>query len=104
VQITFTPSGGDEKVWLNGFEVDGPPPAAEISFPAPRHLDERIESEDGKFDASWTAAKISSPKYNIYLGKTDTDLELVSAEQDGTTVTFEGDISCKSLGNATTKL
>ena len=93
VQITFTPSGADDKVWLNGFEIDGPPPAAQISFPIPRHLDERVESEDGRFSASWAAAKISSPKYNIYLGKTESDLELVGFEQDATAVIFDGEVS-----------
>ncbi|KFA68598.1 hypothetical protein S40285_10437 [Stachybotrys chlorohalonatus IBT 40285] len=90
VEVTFTPSGADSKAWINGFEVDGPAPSTQISFPSPRNLDERIQSDDGDFEASWTAANVSCPRYNVYLGTTQEGLERISSSQTGTDVTFQG--------------
>lgn len=92
VEVTFTPSGADSKAWINGFEVDGPAPSTQISFPSPRNLDERIQSDDGDFEASWTAANVSCPRYNVYLGTTQEGLERISSSQTGTDVTFQGKI------------
>ncbi|KFA74063.1 hypothetical protein S40288_11001 [Stachybotrys chartarum IBT 40288] len=90
VAVTFTPSGADSKAWINGFEVDGPAPSSQISFPSPRNLDERIQSDDGDVGASWTAANVSSPRYNVYLGTTPEGLERISSSQTGTEFTFQG--------------
>ncbi|KAI9170625.1 putative pectate lyase C [Paramyrothecium foliicola] len=89
LEITYTPTGADNKVWLNGFEIDGPPTAAQISFPVPIHLDERIHAVDGKFEASWEAAKLPSAKYNVYLGTEETDLKLVGENLADTKVSFK---------------
>ncbi|KAL5335709.1 hypothetical protein BJX70DRAFT_390527 [Aspergillus crustosus] len=70
VEIIYTPSGGDGRVYLNGFEIDTPALGKQISFPTPSNRDERLEPEEGSsVVAAWKApADIESPTYNIYLG------------------------------------
>ncbi|KAL4877864.1 pectin lyase fold/virulence factor [Aspergillus karnatakaensis] len=86
VEIVYTPSGGDGRVYLNGFELDTPAIGSQISFPSPSHRDERIEPEDGSsVVASWRApADIESPTYNIYFG---TDPENFEQSHEGATET-----------------
>lgn len=91
VQITYTPSGADEKVWINGFEVDGASPAAQIGSPWPRNLDERIQpGENGGVAASWAPAEVSSPTYDVYIGTDASDLTSIGTGLTDTSVTFTG--------------
>ncbi|KAL4868985.1 hypothetical protein BDV12DRAFT_208865 [Aspergillus spectabilis] len=86
VEIIYTPSGGDGRVYLNGFEIDTPAIGNQISFPSPANRDERLEPEDGtSVVALWRGpAAIESPTYNIYLG---TDPENLTQSTEGSTET-----------------
>lgn len=91
VKLTYTPTGADNRAFLNGFEIDGPDLGYQIGFPIPTHLDEHFEGTDKSATAVWHAPDgIESPKYNIYLGTTPTDLKSISLEQIDTEVTFSG--------------
>lgn len=91
VKITYTPTGADNRVFLNGFEIDGPDIGHQISFPTPTHLDEHFEATDKSVKATWHVPdSVESPKYNVYLGTTPTDLKSVSLEQTDAEVVFSG--------------
>jgi hypothetical protein len=92
VTITFTGSGADGRVFLNGFEIDTPSLGNQISFPTPQHRNERLDLKGGSSSvASWKApSAVSSPTYNVYLGKSPTKLKSVSLGQTGTSVKLEG--------------
>lgn len=93
VEITFTPSGGNNRVFLNGFEVDGVAMGEQISFPFPENKNERIETEDGSVSASWRApADVEGATYDVYLGTEPDALEVVESGLTEAQVTF----SCKS--------
>ncbi|KAK1524567.1 pectate lyase [Colletotrichum paranaense] len=80
-KIVYTPgSGGDKRAFLNGFEVDAPSMQNQISFPTPKHRDERIEvAADDSVTATWQApASAEGVKYNVYLGTSQTDLKSVA--------------------------
>ncbi|KAL4801799.1 pectin lyase fold/virulence factor [Aspergillus unguis] len=80
-EITYTPTGGDRLVYLNGFELDTPRLSQQISFPAPSHRDERIEvsNNNGTVTATWRVPTgIDSPAYNIYLGTSEKNLTRVA--------------------------
>ena len=80
VEVVYTPSryvGG--RVFLNGFEIDGPSMENQISFPAPAHRDERVGIEDGNtVEVSWRAAKAEYATYDVYLGTEPTGLQAVA--------------------------
>lgn len=91
VTVTYTPSaGGDKRAFLNGFEVDGGPSHAEISFPVPQNLDERVLADNGTFEASWAPAEIDLPTYNVYLGTSENELAAVGTGLSDTSVPLEG--------------
>ena len=91
VEITFTPSGADNRVFLNGFEVDGPAIDQQISFPFPENKNERIETEDGTVSASWRApAGIEAPTYDVFLGTSADKLDAVDSGLTEATFTFTG--------------
>ncbi|GKT46798.1 putative pectate lyase D [Colletotrichum spaethianum] len=62
VKIVYTPNGADKRAFING------------------HRDERIEvSDDSSVTASWTGpASGEDVKYNVFLGKSPTDLKSVA--------------------------
>ncbi|KAL2783269.1 pectin lyase fold/virulence factor [Aspergillus keveii] len=69
VEVVYTPSGDDGRVYLNGFEIDTPAIENQVSFPTPAHRDERLEpTNDTTIVASWRAPTgIESPTYDVYL-------------------------------------
>ncbi|KAL2816671.1 pectin lyase fold/virulence factor [Aspergillus granulosus] len=71
VEVVYTPSGGDGRVYLNGFEIDTPAIENQISFPTPAHRDERLEPTNGtSIIATWRAPSgIESPMYNVYFSR-----------------------------------
>lgn len=88
----YTPSGGDGRAFLNGFEIDSPSMANQISFPSPEHRFERVELEDGATTASWHAAPTNaSVRYNVYLGTSPTKLTSVAEGLKETSVEFTGE-------------
>lgn len=92
VEITFTPSGANNRVFLNGFEVDGPAIDQQIRFPVPENKNERIETEDGSVSASWRApAGIDGPTYDVYLGTSADELDVVDSGLTESKVTFTGE-------------
>lgn len=92
VQVVYTPSGGDGRAFLNGLEIDSPSLGNQLSFPIPRHRDERVDLKGASTTtASWRAPKSASPTYNIYLGTSATTLKSVSLGQTGTSVTLPGE-------------
>lgn len=91
VQITFTPSGADNRVFLNGFEIDGSPMDQQISFPTPENKNERIEAGDGTVAASWTApAGVEDALYDVYLGTSADELDLVESRLSEPQITLSG--------------
>ncbi|KAL4926763.1 pectin lyase fold/virulence factor [Aspergillus undulatus] len=75
VEITYTPSGGDGIVYLNGIEIDTPAMGNQVSFPTPAHRDERLETEEDSVTATWRApTDVENPTYNVYLGTAPDDL------------------------------
>lgn len=92
VKITYTPSGADNRVFLNGFEIDGPSLGQQISFPYPENKDERIQLEDGSVVASWTApSKVEGATYNVYLGTSPDELTVVESGLTEPQVTIPGE-------------
>lgn len=92
VEITFTPSGADSRVYLNGFEVDSPAIDQQIGFPVPENKNERIEAEGGSVSASWKApAGVEGPTYDVYLGTSADELELYEGGLAEPAVTFSGE-------------
>ncbi|KAH7371130.1 family 1 polysaccharide lyase [Pyrenochaeta sp. MPI-SDFR-AT-0127] len=93
VEIVYTPdSSGDGRVFLNGFEVDGPALENQISFPSPAHRDERVAigGNSTGVTASWRAARAESVTYNVYLGTSTTKLQSVATGLSATTATLSG--------------
>ena len=91
MDVVYTPEGGDGRVFLNGFEIDTPAIDQQVSFPSPRHRDEHLEPEDGdSLTASWTPAGTDSATYNVYMGTSPDDMEMLSEGQSETTVSFSG--------------
>ncbi|KAF1959116.1 family 1 polysaccharide lyase [Byssothecium circinans] len=89
VKIVFTPdSSGDGRAFLNGFEVDSPAIADQISFPTPQHRDERVDVSGGKVTASWRAAEAPNTTYDVYLGTSSSQLETVATGLTATSTTF----------------
>lgn len=69
VEVVYnSDKSGDGRVFLNGFEIDTPSMQNQISFPSPRHNDERVEVIGNEVDASWRAVKTEGAVYNVYLG------------------------------------
>lgn len=101
VKVTFTPSGGNKHVYLNGFELDGPSMDQQIAFPFPENHNEHIElGSDGTIEASWRAAPgVSGNKYNVYLGTSVDELHSVGDGLEETSVTFTGKPYLGSLGS-----
>lgn len=91
VEITYTPSKeGDGRVFLNGFEIDGPSMDNQISFPTPTHRDERVQvSDSGEIDISWRAATVKGATYNVHFGDSPNTLERVASGLLATTTNFE---------------
>ncbi|KAL4966400.1 pectin lyase fold/virulence factor [Aspergillus stella-maris] len=90
VEITYTPSGGDGIVYLNGFEIDTPAMGNQISFPTPSHRDERLEPENGTVAATWRAPTgVESATYSVYLGTAEGNLTAVSEGVTETEAIFE---------------
>jgi hypothetical protein len=93
VEIVYTPKGGKEEgagVFLNGFEIDTPSLENQISFPYPLHRDERLEPEDGKsIVASWTPS-LTPASYDVYLGPSPDDLQIVEEGLNATKTTLTG--------------
>lgn len=90
-EIVLTPTGGDGRAFLNGFEIDSPAIKDQISFPKPEHRNERVELQDGSTTASWHAAETNgSVKYNVYLGTSPTELVSVAEGLKETSVEFTG--------------
>lgn len=90
VEIIFTPSGADNRVYMNGFEVDSPSVDQQASFPFPENKNERIES-DGSVAASWRApAGVEGPTYDVYLGTSPDELELVESGLADSAITLAG--------------
>ncbi|WQF75385.1 Putative pectin lyase/virulence factor, immunoglobulin-like protein [Colletotrichum destructivum] len=92
VKVVYTPSGADKRAFINGFEVDAPALGNQISFPAPKHRDERIEAtDDNTATASWTApASAEGVTYNVFLGTSPTDLKSVATGVTETSATLPG--------------
>ncbi|KAK6207946.1 pectate lyase [Colletotrichum tabaci] len=92
VKVVYTPSGADKRAFINGFEVDAPALGNQISFPAPKHRDERIEaSDDNTATASWTApASADGVTYNVFLGTSPADLKSVATGVTETSATLPG--------------
>lgn len=91
VKITYTPKGADNRAFLNGFEIDGPDMGRQIGFPTPSHLDQYFEATDGSVKATWHAPEaVESPRYNVYLGTSPSDLMSVSLGEATAEVTFPG--------------
>ncbi|KAI5925475.1 pectate lyase [Camillea tinctor] len=93
VKIVYTPdSGGDQRAFVNGFEFDTPNIGSQIGFPYPHHLDEHIDLQGAtNVTAGWRAPKsVRSPTYNVFLGTTNTTLNLVATRINSTSVIFSG--------------
>ncbi|KAM0263682.1 hypothetical protein ACHAPA_008656 [Fusarium lateritium] len=90
VKLVFTPTGGDEHVYLNGFELDGPSPKAQIAFPFPANHDMHLElDKGGSLQASWRAPNgTSDVKYDVYLGISPDKLTNVGKGLAKTSVTY----------------
>lgn len=92
VKVVYTPSGADKRAFINGFEVDAPALQNQISFPTPKHRDERIEiGTDKSVSATWRApASAEGVKYNVFLGTSPTDLKSVAEGVTETTAVLPG--------------
>ena len=93
VEIVYAPdTGGDGRVFLNGFEVDAPSLENQISFPTPAHRDERVDINGNNSDvtASWRAAKANDTTYNVYFGTLATGLHSVATGLLGTSTILTG--------------
>jgi hypothetical protein len=88
VEVVYTPSGGDGRVYLNGFEIDTPAIENQVSFPTPAHRDERLEPTNGtSIVASWRApAGIESPTYDVYLSTNNDNFTQIGQGLDETEV------------------
>ncbi|KAF6821990.1 pectate lyase [Colletotrichum musicola] len=92
VKVVYTPSGADKRAFVNGFEIDAPEMADQISFPSPKHRDERVEIGGEKSaQASWRApASAEGVKYNVLLGTSPSDLKSVAEGVTETSATLPG--------------
>lgn len=91
VEVTYTPSGADNRVFLNGFEIDGPGLGQQISFPYPENKNERIQPEDGTVTATWNApSNVEGATYDVYLGTSRDELELVESGLTETQISLSG--------------
>jgi hypothetical protein len=92
VKVIFSPTGGDEHVYLNGFELDGPSPKAQIAFPLPENHNMHLEpNKSGSLEASWRAPNgTSDAKYDVYLGTSADKLTNVGRGLAKASVTFTG--------------
>lgn len=91
MEVTYTPSGADNRVFLNGFEIDGPGLGQQISFPYPENKNERIQPEDGSITATWNApSNFEGATYDVYLGTSPDELELVESGLTETQATLSG--------------
>lgn len=91
MEITYTPSGGDNRVYLNGFEVDGPGIGQQIRFPTPENKNERIQGDGGSVAASWGASSnVEGATYDVYLGTSPDELESVATGLTEPQTTLEG--------------
>ncbi|KAM9878025.1 hypothetical protein VD0002_g1250 [Verticillium dahliae] len=89
--IEFIPAGADGRVFLNGFEIDTPDIDNVVSFPEPNNRDERVQLEGGDtYEASWRAPDAESPKYNVYIGTSPTELKSLVLGLDKTSTTLAG--------------
>jgi hypothetical protein len=77
VTFVFTPKGGNNKVYINGFEIDSPNLSQQVKFPSPLHRDERVGTTSPTL--SWRAASVVSPIYNVYFGTSPGSLQSVAA-------------------------
>lgn len=92
MEVVYTPSGGEDRPYLNGFEIDTPALNNQISFPYPAHRDERLQLEGSNVTASWRApAAGDSPVYNVYLGTVPDDLQAVEEGLSETEVVLSGE-------------
>lgn len=90
--IEFIPAGADGRVFLNGFEIDTPDIDNVVSFPEPNNRDERVQLEGGDtYEASWRAPDAESPKYNVYIGTSPTELKSLVLGLDKTSTTLAGE-------------
>ncbi|KAM5343799.1 hypothetical protein ACJ41O_012336 [Fusarium nematophilum] len=92
VEVIFTPGGGDEHIYLNGFELDGPNIQHQIAFPHPENHDEHVElGERGSTQASWRAPfGTSAAKYNVYLGSSADELQSIGEGVTETSIALTG--------------
>ncbi|OHW91197.1 pectate lyase [Colletotrichum incanum] len=92
VKVVYTPSGADKRAFINGFEVDAPALQNQISFPTPKHRDERIEvGDNSSVTASWRGpASEEGVKYNVFLGASSNDLKSVAEGITETSATLPG--------------
>ncbi|KAI8162604.1 putative pectate lyase C [Colletotrichum sp. SAR 10_70] len=92
VKVVYTPTGGDQRAFINGFEIDAPAMANQISFPTPKHRDERIEiGTETSVKASWRApASAEGVKYNVFLGTSATNLTSVAEGVTETSASLPG--------------
>ncbi|KAF5019517.1 hypothetical protein F66182_8459 [Fusarium sp. NRRL 66182] len=90
VKVVFTPTGGDDHVYLNGFELDGPSPKTQAAFPSPENHNMHVEPKNRSIQASWRApAGSSNVKYNVYLGTSPDKLSIVGKDLTETSVAFD---------------
>lgn len=94
VEVVFTPSGGNGKVYLNGFEIDSPAIGNQVSFPTPAHRDERVELGDATtVTASWRQpADLTEISYNVYYGTASDSLEVVAEGLTEASAELEADL------------
>ncbi|TDZ32228.1 putative pectate lyase C [Colletotrichum spinosum] len=92
VKVVYTPKGADKRAFLNGFEIDTPAMQNQISFPSPKHRDERIEAgKEGSVEASWRApSSAKGVKYNVFLGTSPTELKSVAEGVTETSASLTG--------------
>ncbi|GAP92939.2 putative pectate lyase [Rosellinia necatrix] len=91
VKIVYTPSGGDKRAFLNGFEIDSADIDQQVGFPYPNHNDQHIDLAGAtSIQANWKAPKaVSSPTYKVHLGTTSSTLTSVGSTTS-TSFTFSG--------------
>lgn len=91
VQVVYTPSGGNNKVYLNGLEIDAPSSGQQVRFPEPPNRDERVDLSKGpSVPLSWKApTNVTGAKYNVYFGTSPTSLSAVATAISTTSTTVE---------------
>ncbi|KAL2825892.1 hypothetical protein BJY01DRAFT_256128, partial [Aspergillus pseudoustus] len=92
IEIVYTPSGGDGRVYLNGIEIDTPAIENQVSFPTPAHRDERLDPTDGtSIVALWRAPTgIKTPLYNVYFSRNNDNFTAVGQGLNKTQIELTG--------------